>query len=149
MNSGLDPLFPALPPRQAEPADTRQDIRRGEVRDERRRKDKSGANPDSDLFEDNSPRVSILALIALLEDLLFGASPDSDVCSPSGPESARTEPVSGQAAMAARAYRHAGEPCSLAESVPLPASPSSRPALDAQDVETIRGLLPILRDLSA
>lgn len=160
MDSHLDPVFP-LPPRQAQPSDTRQEIRRQEPHDDRR--PKSGRQDDeADAFtEEDTPRVSVSSLIAFLENIL-SAQPDSRGFSrneagppPSSPEArapsdpALHTPAQDRAAAAAQAYRHTGDSSSARLPPPPPENTATTPVLESEDIRTIHAILPVLRDLAA
>lgn len=164
MDSRLDPVFPP-PPRQAQPTDTRQEIRRQEPHDDRR--PKSGKQGDqADAFaEEETPRVSVSSLIVFLENLLAAQPGLEKPVQPQAPTSsgltdsgASTEVqgrplVQDRAAAAAQAYRHVGDSGVVRPPpIPAPAPPeasAANPVLEAEDVRTIHALLPVLRELAA
>ena len=76
MDSRLDPVFPT-PPRQAQPTDTRQEIKREEPHDDRSRKQKEPRQTLDEFTQDDVPRVSVSSLIVFLENLLSAQGPAS------------------------------------------------------------------------
>lgn len=147
MDTRLDPVFGPSPPRNVDPADTRQGIVREDAQDDRRRNRKDKSEAPADPFEDNAPAVSISALIVFLEGLIEDPAP-----APLPTDVQNTpQPASDRAAMAAHAYQNAD--VSLSSRKPDVSAPSQhpeeKPVLSPEDTRIIAALLPDLRALSA
>ncbi len=160
MDSRLDPVFPT-PPRQTQPTDTRQEIKREEPHDDRPRKQKDPRKTPDEFDRDDVPRVSVSSLIVFLENMVSAQSPAStphteqrgavaESALSASCETPSAKPLPGRAAAAAQAYRHAGEPSSSpwTHQTPSVAPSDANPVLGAEDLRTIHALLPVLRDLA-
>lgn len=146
MDSRLDPLFRILP-RQAERADTRQDIRRQEDRDGRK-KDNGGRDGEGDSGQgEDSAVVSVRALKIFLENMMAASAapekawmaPVPAASSPGGADAGTVPPLSrSEAARAARAYGRGAEQDRPAMPEGQPALPAL--ALTAEETQVIRTL---------
>lgn len=139
----------AAPPREAERADARYELRRHDPDQERRKNEREKKEPQSLFNEEDYALVSVEALRVFLQNFLKNQSASATAGEPQE-QTAPKAPAQGRAARAANAYAHASETGASGKYIDAPApSAQAAPGLSEGDSRAINKLLEDLKTLSA